>query len=127
MSNGPIEFADLVAKRLRTVEIPVTADESITVKWSPDAMTPEVFANLRSAQTAGAGSDPFQVAATVIVPLVREWSIQQGGTMYPIETEPVGKLGLALNMAISRALNNDFVASLNPEGLEDTKDASVSP
>lgn len=115
----PFELSDLITKRVRTVEIPVTETESLAVRYSPDAMTPRVWADLQAWVRANAEreADPFDVAAYVIVPLVRGWDLTADGVPYPVTVEHVVALGLPLVAAISGALMADFNTG------RDTRDA----
>jgi len=106
----PFELSDLITKRVRTVAITVTADETFAVRYSPDAMTPDVWANLQGWVKANADqdADPFAVATYVIVPLVKGWDLTVEGQPYPVTIENVVGLGLPLVAAIAGALMTDF-------------------
>lgn len=106
----PWELSALIEKRKRTVEIPVTADDTLAVTYSPDAMTPDVWAKLQGWVTSNreADADPFDVATYVIVPLIKGWDLTVDGAPYPISVENVVALGLPLVAAISGALMTDF-------------------
>jgi len=115
----PFELSDLITKRVRTVAIPVTADETFAVRYSPDAMTPDVWSNLQGWVKANADqeADPFAVATYVIVPLVKGWDLTSGGEPYPVTVENVVALGLPLVAAIAGAIMTDF------NDARDTRDA----
>lgn len=106
----PYELSDLIARRVRTVEIAVTETESLSVRYSPDAMTPEVWARLQGWVKASADkdADPFEVAEYVIAPLLKSWDITVDGEPYPITPEHIAALGLPLVGALSAALMADF-------------------
>lgn len=106
----PFELSDLIAKRVRTVTIPVTETEGLAVRYSPDAMTPAVWARLQGwvREQAEQTADPFDVARYVIVPLVRDWDLTVDGEPYPVTVENVVNLGLPLVAAISAKLMADF-------------------
>lgn len=124
----PFELSDLITRRMRTVEIPVTETECLTVRYSPDAMTPLVWANLQGWVRANAekDADPFEVARYVIVPLVRTWDITVEGEPYAITVENVVALGLPLVAAISDALMRDFNAGRDMAGPKERSGAPSS-
>ena len=125
----PFELVDLITKRERTVAIPVTATDDLAVRYSPDAMTPAVWANLQSWVKANAEkeADPFDVAAYVIVPLVRGWDLTVEGAPYAITVENVVALGLPLVAAISSALLADFHAGRDTRDAKKGSDGPSSP
>lgn len=101
----PVSLSDLVAKRAKTINVELGGDEPLVVTYSPDALTKDVYAGLQGAQDA---KDPFLVAETVIVPLVRSWSLEDEGKPFPIDAEHVGMLGLPICQAITLALFEDI-------------------
>lgn len=106
----PYELSDLIAKRVRTVHVPIVDDETLAVRYSPDAMTPEVWARLQGWVKANAekDADPFEVAEYVIEPLVSGWDITTDGEPYAVTRDNIVALGLPLVAAISGALMTDF-------------------
>lgn len=116
-----IEFDDLVAKRMRSVYVPLGQDFGVTLEWNPDAMTPEVYEALPT--EADAGNDPFVVADKVILPLVAGWSLRKGGKPFPVTKENVEGLGLQIVKRLNNALLTDFRVAAS-EDYTDTKDDS---
>ena len=119
----PIELNDLILKRERTLNVPVTAggDETIAVRWNPARMTRETFARLQEWQKDTEKSDPFEVAEYLICPLVTGWEITEGGKPYPVNVENVAALGLDLVVRIAAALNEDYAVAA------DAKKGSAAP
>jgi hypothetical protein len=107
----PIELKDLMANRVRTVLVQFGEAGSIEVRYSPDAVSRDVFT---AVQDAVDRNDPFGVAVAGIVPLVKGWDLEEDGKPYPITTEAVGALGLPICQAIFAAIMADF----NDEGTE---------
>jgi hypothetical protein len=107
----PIELKDLMANRVRTVLVEFGEAGSIEVKYSPDAVTKEVYT---AVDTAVENKDPFGVALAGIVPLVKSWDLQESGKQYPITADKVAALGLPICQAIFAAIMADF----NNEGDE---------
>lgn len=101
----PVQLSDLVAKRVRSLTVDLGKGDELAITYSPDALTKTVYAGLQAAQDA---KDPFTVAETVIVPLVRSWDLEDKGKPYPIDAEHVGALGLAICQAITLALFTDI-------------------
>ena len=129
----PFELSDLITKRVRTVAIPVTADETFAVRYSPDAMTPDVWANLQGWVKANADqdADPFAVATYVIVPLVKGWDLTVEGQPYPVTIENVVGLGLPLVAAIAGALKpideDDREGAKEPSGVPSSSPTIPAP
>ena len=96
------------------------------MRYSPDAMTPDVWGNLQTWVKANAeqDADPFAVATYVIVPLVKGWDLTVDGEPYPVTVENVVGLGLPLVAAIAGALMTDFNSGRDMSG---PKGPSVAP
>jgi hypothetical protein len=96
-----IDLADLFAKRVREVEIQVTDDESIWVKYKPDALNKKLQAAIAAAESEDA-------AALLMVELLTDWSLTMGGEPYAITVENLEDLGLPLLVTIAAIVQEDF-------------------
>jgi hypothetical protein len=125
----PYELSDLISKRVRTVDIDATGDGAtvLHVRYSPDAMTPTVWARLQAwVQARGdEQADPFEAAEYVLEPLVRGFSVTEGGRTepltrdgkpFPATAEAIAGMGLDLLRAISAAVMADFNGVRNTSG-----------
>jgi hypothetical protein len=123
--NGfkPVEFADLVARLYRPLTVELGEGAAIRLRWSPDALTPPIFAALSAAfdRTDGEDRDPFGMAAAVICPLVKEWDLTEQGAPYPITPEALADLGIRINTRIMRALYADLMATMSDEVAREEK------
>lgn len=133
MLKGLVDLNDLILKRTRAVYVPLGTDYGITVHWSPDAVDPAVYAGF---QGLGELKDPFQIASIYISPLTIRWELtsagvsspmKKAGEEYPPTPDNITALGLVIVRAIGEAINADFTAAMNPEGLKELKDESGAP
>jgi len=99
----PIQLADLVAKRVKTITVDLGGD-TLTLGYSPDALTKTMLAEVEAGTIE---KDPFKVAEAVIVPMVKTWDLEDGKKPYPIDVEHVAALGLPICNAIMGALFAD--------------------
>lgn len=95
------DIDELFAKRVRTVTIPVTKDESMWVKYKPDALTKQLQATIASGNNDDA-------ASTLLYGLLEEWSLTRGGEPFPITVENLEALGLAIMLTIATIVQEDF-------------------
>jgi len=128
-----VDLNDLILKRTRAVYVPLGSDYGITVHWSPDAMSPTVYAGLQDLKNQ---EDPFQIANLFIAPLTARWELtsagasnpmKKGGNDYPPTAENITELGLIIVKAIGEAINEDFGIAASPEGLKELKGVSGAP
>lgn len=95
------DIDELFAQRVRTVSIPVTATESMWVKYKPDAFTKQVQAELTDA-------NGLDAAALLMAQLLTEWSLTKGGEPYPITPENLEALGMPILLTIATLVQDDF-------------------
>jgi hypothetical protein len=100
-----IELKDLLARRVRTLEIAIGDDtgETFWVKYTPEALTKQLQADL-------ADVDGPDSAAMLLASFIRAWSLTVDGEPYPITQENLQALGLPLLMSISTLVWEDFNA-----------------
>lgn len=98
-----IELADLLKRRVRTVEIDINdgSGETFWVKYKPDALTKDAYAEIQAAE----GAD---TAAALLMSFLSGWSLTVGGDPYAITAENLEALGFPLQMAISAVVWKDF-------------------
>lgn len=112
MPKRPIELADLITKRTRTVVISwgEGEDDTLEVRYSPDKFTIALNNEIqRAAAVAEAGEgDAIGIMSTLLCGLVTDTDITEDGKPYAVTPENLERLGLPLLSLISVAVQNDF-------------------
>lgn len=100
-----IELADLLRRRVRTVEVQIgdDTDETFWIKYRPDALTKQLQADLQA-------SEDSERTAMLLVSFLVDWSLTVDGEPFAITAENVEALGLPLQMTISAVVWEDFNA-----------------
>lgn len=98
-----IDLADLLQRRVRTVEIDIGdgSGETFWVKYKPDALTKEMQREIRDAEAE-------DTMALILLSFLADWSLTVDGKPFPITAENLEALGLPLQMAISAIVQEDF-------------------
>lgn len=103
----PIRLSDLT-KQTRVIHVDVGASELLEVEYRVQAYTPELEAEIASADK-GAEQRPVRTLSRILSMLVVRWSlVDDRGDMYPLDEQHTSKLPLQLMLAVFTAIAEDM-------------------
>lgn len=97
----------------KTIEVPF-GDETLTVTYRPEALTPAMLVAMDEAKTT---KQQMDVVAGLLAEMVASWDLTVGGEPYPLEKDALLQLPLGF-------LNTVFQALTEAERPKDGKSAT---
>lgn len=113
----PISLSEFKDKRGKKETIEYDTGDSIVFRWHPDRMTDEIYTAMMDAVSKPKETiSPFEIGRSIIVPLVSEWDITDGGKPFAITEKNVSSLGLFICMDLVECIQAGVSEQITKKG-----------